>query len=134
MTDPASRPHGLDDRTNTSIRRLQARLGLPAADVATAAGRRALIARMPREGVTWYGPGFYGRRTACGQVLRRSTVGVAHRQLPCGTEVTFYCRGRFRTVEVIDRGPYARGLSWDLTAAAAKSLRLAQTGSVRVIH
>src|SRR5947209_2296470 len=36
---------------------------------------------------TLYGPGFYGRRTACGVVLRRSTIGLANRTLPCGTPV-----------------------------------------------
>ena len=36
---------------------------------------------------TLYGPGFWGRRTACGVVLRRYTVGVANRTLPCGTPV-----------------------------------------------
>jgi rare lipoprotein A (peptidoglycan hydrolase) len=80
---------------------------------------------------TWYGPGFYGRRTACGVVLRRSTEGVAHRRLPCGTLVTFNFRGRSRTVPVIDRGPFARGVHWDLTAATARALGLRQTAAVR---
>jgi len=39
--------------------------------------------------VTWYGPGFYGNRTACGQRYTRHIVGVAHRTLPCGTLVQF---------------------------------------------
>lgn len=71
---------------------------------------------------TWYGPGFYGNTTACGQTLRRKTLGVAHRELPCGTDVSFLYRGRRITVPVIDRGPYGEA-DWDLTNATAKRLR-----------
>lgn len=71
---------------------------------------------------SYYGPGFYGNRTACGQVLRRDTVGVAHKRLPCGTRVRFHYRGRTRTVPVIDRGPYIAGRRWDLTNAARRKL------------
>lgn len=71
---------------------------------------------------TIYGPGFYGRRTACGPRLTRSTLGVANRTLPCGTEVSLVYGGRELTVPVIDRGPYANGASWDVTAATATAL------------
>src|SRR5690349_17548594 len=36
---------------------------------------------------SWYGPGFFGNRTSCGQTLTEDVVGVAHRSLPCGTFV-----------------------------------------------
>ncbi|HEX6117305.1 MAG TPA: hypothetical protein VFY99_09400 [Solirubrobacterales bacterium] len=52
---------------------------------------------------TWYGPGLWGNETACGQTLRHKTVGVAHRRLPCGTEVTIVYKGATLTTEVIDR-------------------------------
>jgi hypothetical protein len=66
--------------------------------------------------ISWYGPGFYGNRTACGVVvLEKDTVGVAHRSLPCGTRVTFRYNGRTVTTEVIDRGPYVAGRIWDMT-------------------
>jgi peptidoglycan lytic transglycosylase len=83
---------------------------------------------------TWYGPGLYGRRTACGLVLRRSTQGVAHRRLPCGTPVTFTFSGRTVTVPVIDRGPFARGIQWDLTAATARLLGLRRTTALRAAY
>ena len=54
--------------------------------------------------------------------------GVAHKKLPCGTRVTFYHDGRFLTVPVIDRGPFRRGVAWDLTAAAAKQLGFRTSG------
>ena len=31
---------------------------------------------------TWFGPGFYGKQTACGQTLTPGVVGVANRTLP----------------------------------------------------
>lgn len=76
---------------------------------------------------SWYGPGFYGNRTACGQRLRRNTVGVAHRRLKCGTRVAVRYGRKSTVVRVIDRGPYVRGVHWDLTAAAAKRLGVEHT-------
>src|SRR5689334_23079852 len=65
---------------------------------------------------TWFGPGFYGQRTACGQTLTPALLGLAHRTLPCGTLVSVSYRGRRLTLPVIDRGPYANnGAQWDLT-------------------
>ena len=93
----------------------------------------ARVSSMSVRVATWYGPGLYGRRTACGQRLTRTILGVAHRTLPCGTKVTLYYRGRFATVPVIDRGPHARGVTWDLTVATARSLGFRQTGKIRSI-
>ncbi len=76
---------------------------------------------------TYFGPGFFGSRTACGQVLRKRTLGVAHRTLPCGTLVDFYYRGRTISVPVIDRGPFREGTTWDLTSATAEALGITQT-------
>ena len=81
-------------------------------------------------GATWYGRGWYGRTTACGQTLSKNLMGVAHKTLPCGTKVAFLFRGRTITVPVIDRGPYGEGLSWDLTTAAAKRLGFLKLGRV----
>lgn len=72
---------------------------------------------------SWYGPGLYGNRTACGQTLKRGTLGVAHKTLPCGTKVRFYYRGRTVRVPVIDRGPFIAGREWDLTEATKDALR-----------
>lgn len=79
---------------------------------------------------SWYGPGLYGNRTACGQRLRRRTVGVAHKTLQCGTNVRFYYRGRTATVPVIDRGPFVAGREWDLTEAAKDELRFPDTDEI----
>jgi len=71
---------------------------------------------------TWYGPGEYGRTTACGVKLTKTTIGVANRTLRCGMQVAVYYQGNTMVVPVIDRGPYANHADWDLTAAAAKAL------------
>lgn len=76
---------------------------------------------------TLYGPGFYGHRTACGVILRRRTIGVANRTLPCGTEVQVYYDGSVLTVPVIDRGPYAHHANWDLTMATGRALGMTGT-------
>ena len=76
---------------------------------------------------TWYGPGFFGHRTACGATLTHSTLGVAHKRLPCGTKVALRYRGRTIVVPVIDRGPYSRGVDYDLTYATARKLGMNQT-------
>lgn len=80
--------------------------------------------------VSFYGPGFYGKRTACGYAYTTSLMGVAHRSLPCGTKVKFRnpANGRTITVPVIDRGPYVSGRHWDLSGAACRALAHCYTG------
>lgn len=73
-------------------------------------------------GATWYGPGFFGRKTACGQRLRKGTRGVAHRTLPCGSVVELAYGGRTVQAQVIDRGPFRKGVHYDLTHATARDL------------
>jgi rare lipoprotein A len=82
---------------------------------------------------TWFGPGFFGRRTACGQRLSRGLVGVAHRRLPCGTLVEIYHRGRTVTAPVVDRGPFGTGAHYDLTSAAARQVGMRATGTIGVV-
>ena len=79
---------------------------------------------------SWYGPGLYGNTTACGQKMTRELVGVAHKTLPCGTLVEISYRGAGVVVPVVDRGPFVRGRTWDLTSAAAQLLGFAQTARV----
>jgi rare lipoprotein A (peptidoglycan hydrolase) len=74
-------------------------------------------------GATYYGPGLYGNRTACGQTLTPDLVGVAHRSLPCGTQVEFEWHGRTVVAPVVDRGPFgSTQYQWDLTEATCRRL------------
>jgi rare lipoprotein A (peptidoglycan hydrolase) len=77
---------------------------------------------------TWFGPGFYGHTTACGQTMSPTLVGVASRTLACGTLVQITYRGHQLTAPVLDRGPYGHiGATWDLTAGAARALNITET-------
>ncbi|MDP9266003.1 MAG: septal ring lytic transglycosylase RlpA family protein, partial [Chloroflexota bacterium] len=71
---------------------------------------------------SWYGPGFYGNRTACGQTYTAQLQGVANLTLPCGTIVTLTYGGRTVSVPVIDRGPYVAGRTLDLSNATRLTL------------
>ncbi len=82
---------------------------------------------------SFYGPGFFGRQTACGGTLTPQTLGVAHRRLPCGTLVLIMYRGREITVPVIDRGPFNGPYTWDLTQATADALAF-QTGGIGYVR
>ena len=59
-----------------------------------------------------------------------STVGVAHKTLPCGTMVSFKVGSHIVTAPVIDRGPYVSGRDWDLTTALKRKLHFGSTGTV----
>jgi rare lipoprotein A (peptidoglycan hydrolase) len=73
----------------------------------------------------------YGFGLACGGVLDRNRLGVAHKTAPCGTLITFIYAGRSLTVPVIDRGPYIAGREWDLTGATADALGFPGLGQIQ---
>ena len=78
---------------------------------------------------SWYGPGLYGNRTACGQTLTPSTLGVAHKSMPCGTKLKLRVTASNTVrVRVIDRGPYAGGREFDLTVATSSASAFRHTG------
>jgi rare lipoprotein A len=79
---------------------------------------------------TWFGPGLFGRRTACGQRLTRRLRGIAHRSLPCGSIVELLYKGRIVRAPVVDRGPFRRGVRYDLTQATARDLGFRTTDTV----
>jgi peptidoglycan lytic transglycosylase len=84
---------------------------------------------------TWYGPGFWGNATACGVPLTPDLQGVAHRTLPCGTQVAITYAGRTLVVPVVDRGPYGiAGADWDLTQATAFALGMTETSTVGALR
>ena len=102
-----------------------------AAQALTFAATPALTLTVYRGAVaTIFGPGLFGRRTACGERLTRATIGVASRTLPCGSMVAIYYKGHQLVVPVIDRGPYARHVGWDLTSATATALGMTETARI----
>ena len=83
-----------------------------------------------RSAASWYGPGFYGHRTACGQTFRQGTLGVANKHLRCGTKVALRYNGHTVIAPVIDRGPYSGNREYDLTARTKQRLGFGSTGTV----
>jgi rare lipoprotein A (peptidoglycan hydrolase) len=79
---------------------------------------------------SWYGPGFYGQRTASGAVYTGAALTAAHRSLPFGTlvQVTNLDNGRRVVVKIDDRGPFIRGRVIDLSEAAAHRLGMVRNG------
>jgi hypothetical protein len=135
--DPAARSAGNLDPTSTLVE--------PAPRNESPQTRSRAAQPQPRVGsfvrnawrldpeLSWYGPGFYGNRTACGHAMTRSLVGVAHKTLPCGTRITFRnpANGRTVTMPVVDRGPYVPGRQWDLTGGACLALDHCYTGPIQ---
>jgi rare lipoprotein A len=110
----------------------RAETGGASSDTASAAGGELAFSPFRYAGASWYGgPNMWGRSTACGKTLRPSTLGVAHKTLPCGTTVKFVYHGHALVTRVIDRGPYVQGRAWDFTQAASEALGFDGVGRVR---
>jgi rare lipoprotein A len=109
---PSAAGHGLrvafgGDRLNTGA--------------ATHAGRFVVF----RESLaSWYND---GGNTACGF---HAGLGVANKDLPCGTKVSFRYGANTVTAVVDDRGPYVGGREWDLNQNTAAALGFGGVGTV----
>jgi rare lipoprotein A len=83
---------------------------------------------------SWYGPTFYGKHTANGEMYDGNALTAAHKTLPMpvNVRVTNLDNGKSLVVRVNDRGPYARGRIIDLSRRAAELLDVVETGTARV--
>jgi rare lipoprotein A len=83
---------------------------------------------------SWYGPTFYGHRTANGEVYTAGDLTAAHRTLPLpvNVRVTNLDNGKSIVVRVNDRGPFAKGRIIDLSERAAELLGYKDKGTARV--
>jgi len=81
--------------------------------------------------VSWYGPGFHGRKTANGERFDRNEMTCAHRTLPFGTlvRVVDAATGKSVLVRVNDRGPFCGGRVMDLSEGAARRLGITGRGT-----
>jgi rare lipoprotein A len=77
------------------------------------------------------GPAAFGKRTACGQILRPATLGVSHPVLPCGARIYITYRNTNVLTQVIDHGPNRPGRQLEVTDALARLLGLS---GVRRVH
>lgn len=100
---------------------------VPLAPVPTSA---PLVASVSKGTASWYGPGFFGNRTANGEVFRPGTRTAAHRTLPFGTRVrvTNLSNGRSTVVRINDRGPFHGSRVIDLAHGAAEDLGVTSSG------
>jgi len=109
----------------------------PALPIATPSDSPSLernVRSVSRGQASWYGPGFYGNRTASGEVLRRGSLTAAHRHLPFGTKVrvTNLHNGRSAVVRINDRGPFHGHRVIDLAHGAASELGVVASGTANV--
>jgi peptidoglycan hydrolase-like protein with peptidoglycan-binding domain len=72
-------------RTRTAVKRFQRRRHLTVDGRVGPLTTHALALSWQVRTASYYGPGLWGNRMACGGVLRHGVRGVAHRSLPCGT-------------------------------------------------
>ncbi len=119
VVKPVSRP-----KSATAPRLRTTRAVAPARSGATTGDWRSAKA-------SWYGPGFYGRKTASGAVLTTDMMNVAHKSLPFGTRIQFEYKGRSCTAVVNDRGPFVGGRVFDLGPGTARALGFSGVGTVK---
>ncbi|WP_198025242.1 septal ring lytic transglycosylase RlpA family protein [Salinisphaera hydrothermalis] len=82
----------------------------------------------------YYAARFDGRTTASGETYNPHALTAAHRSLPMGSWVRVVNLDNHRhvTVRINDRGPFVHGRVIDLSAAAAKRLKMRRQGVVPV--
>ena len=107
---------------------------VPGDAVARAVKKRVKQARRESGYASWYGPGFYHRRTASGEIFNPKELAAAHRTLPLGTRVrvTNLDNGRRVVVRINDRGPYKKNRVIDVTPTVAKRLGFKHDGLTKV--
>ena len=80
---------------------------------------------------SWYAE---GKKTASGERFDSSSLTAAHRTLPFGTvvQVTNLQSGCSTVVRITDRGPYKKNRIIDVSRAAAKELKMMNSGVAKV--
>jgi hypothetical protein len=106
--------------------------------LADAGGSKNLPEAVAPPGGGWYearagleAPRSYGRPTACGHVLERSTMGFAHPVLPCGAKIYLGHGGKEVLTQVVARGPTPGGVQFGLTEALARELGIERRATIR---
>ncbi|MBK8295491.1 MAG: peptidoglycan-binding protein [Solirubrobacterales bacterium] len=121
-----------DSPTTSAVKKFQKREDISTSGVVNKATSKSMVRSLRKSEASWYGPGLYGNGVACGGTLKRGTIGVAHKTLPCGSKVLVGYHGRYLMAKVIDRGPFVAGRALDLTYAAADSLGFIDAGVAKV--
>ncbi|HJS85541.1 MAG TPA: septal ring lytic transglycosylase RlpA family protein [Acetobacteraceae bacterium] len=101
-----------------------------AASPATQASAEDRSGRAERGKASFYAETFNGHRMADGRRYSPGSDAAASKSLPLGTtaKVTNLRTGKSATVQVEDRGPYARGRVMDVSPKVAHELDMKKTG------
>lgn len=85
---------------------------------------------------SFYADKFQGKKTASGEPFDQKELTAAHPTLPLGSEVTVKNveTGKEVTVEITDRGPYAKDREIDLSRAAAKEIGVTKKEGVAEVE
>ena len=83
--------------------------------------------------ISYYGPGFHGKKTANGEIFNQHALTAAHKTFPFNTKlrVTLISTGKSIIVRVNDRGPFKKGRILDLSLGAAKKIGLIKSGTAK---
>jgi rare lipoprotein A len=101
----------------------------------TASPTSAPLSKRGEVGIaSWYGPGYYGNKTANGETFTGQDMTAAHKTLPFNTRVRVVdvATGRSVEVRINDRGPFVPGRIIDLSEKAAESLGIKNKGIANV--
>ena len=88
-----------------------------------------------QEGVaTWYGPGFEGQTTKCGQIYHQIQLSAASNDLPCGAliDVINVANARHVLVPVTDTGAFRHPDVLDLSRGAFRAIAELRLGVIPV--
>lgn len=82
--------------------------------------------------ISWYGPGFNGRKTASGERFNQYGLTAAHKTLPFGTRVkiTNPTNNKSVIIRINDRGPFVKGREFDLSKGAAQAIGIKGIGKI----
>jgi peptidoglycan lytic transglycosylase len=83
---------------------------------------------------SWYGPGYNGNRTSCGDRYDQDGLTAAHPRWACDTwvRVTLLSTGRSAVVRINDLFPGHKGRVIDVSRGTAKAIGLIGPGTGRV--
>jgi rare lipoprotein A len=92
--------------------------------------KATVLTRIKSGLASWYGDMWQGRQTASGRIFDMNEMTAAHKTLPFGTKVkvTDLRNQRSVIVTITDRGAFFPGRVIDLSLAAARQLRMVNTG------
>lgn len=84
--------------------------------------------------VSWYGPGFHGRKTAFKEIYNMNDLTLASKELPHNTKVLLVYNDKKVIARVNDKGPYTKRkeIKFDLSKKTFSMLENPDTGIISI--